>query len=80
MCSYFDWNDHIANLKYCMQCHGTYIACIEAYLENVFKITERLMTENIKSVTPKQEAVDDFQEHKDTIAKDLSWTSTCRSW
>jgi hypothetical protein len=60
--------------------HGTFIACIEAYLNYAFTAVERLMTENIKSIAPKEEAVDDFQEHKDDIVQDLVWTSSCRSW
>jgi hypothetical protein len=60
--------------------HGTFLACVEGYLNYAFNIVERLMTENIKSVSPKQEAVDDFQQHKDNIANDLVWTSGCRSW
>ncbi|KIW22097.1 uncharacterized protein PV07_12513 [Cladophialophora immunda] len=60
--------------------HGTFIPCIEAYIQYAFDVVERLMTENIKSISPKKEAVDDFQEHKDNIVKDLVWTSTCRSW
>lgn len=60
--------------------HGTFIDCIEAYLNYAISMSERLMSENIKSVTLKQEAIDDFQKHKDTIAKDLAWSSTCRSW
>lgn len=38
------------------------------------------MMEDIKSITVKEEAVDDFQKHKDDIVKDLVWTSGCRSW
>lgn len=60
--------------------HGTFIPCIEAYLTYIFAIAQRLMTENIKSLSPKMEAVNDFQEHKDNIVQDLVWTSTCRSW
>jgi hypothetical protein len=31
-------------------------------------------------MSPKSEAVDEFQEHKDAMMKDLVWTSGCRSW
>lgn len=60
--------------------HGAFISSIEGYLNYIFLAVERLMTENIKSICVKEEAVDDFQEHKDDIVKDLVWTSTCRSW
>ncbi|VUC29175.1 unnamed protein product, partial [Clonostachys rosea] len=60
--------------------HGTFIPCIETYVNYAFNAVERLMTEGIKSITVKEEAVNDFQEHKDDIVKDLVWTSGCRSW
>ncbi|CAK7199450.1 hypothetical protein SEUCBS139899_002130 [Sporothrix eucalyptigena] len=64
----------------CPAAHGTFIPCIEAYLNYAFSAAERLMTEDIKSITVKQAAVDDFQAHKDDIVQDLVWTSGCRSW
>ncbi|KIW84799.1 hypothetical protein Z517_00187 [Fonsecaea pedrosoi CBS 271.37] len=60
--------------------NGALIPCFEFCLRFAYNAAEKLMTENIKSITPKQEAVDDFQEHKDSVMKDLVWTSSCRSW
>lgn len=31
-------------------------------------------------MSPKMEAVDDFQEHKDSLMEDLVWTDPCVSW
>lgn len=64
----------------CPAAHGTFIPGIEAYIRYAFSAAERLMTEDIKSITVKQATIDDFQAHKDDIVKDLVWTSGCRSW
>ncbi|CAK7217886.1 hypothetical protein SCUCBS95973_003299 [Sporothrix curviconia] len=60
--------------------HGTLIGCLETYIHYAFAAVDKLMTENVKKLAPQQAAVDDFQEHKDDIVKDLVWTSGCRSW
>ncbi|CAK7207280.1 hypothetical protein SEUCBS139899_010090 [Sporothrix eucalyptigena] len=60
--------------------HGTLIGCLETYIHYAFAAVEKLMTENVKKLSPQQAAVDDFQQHKDEIVKDLVWTSGCRSW
>jgi hypothetical protein len=60
--------------------HGTLIPFLQAYVNYAFNAVEKLMRENIKSISIKEEAVADFQEHKDNFVKDKVWTSECRSW
>lgn len=31
-------------------------------------------------MVPKTEAIDDFQEYKDSMMKDLVWSDHCASW
>ena len=43
-------------------------------------MVNRWQTENIHSFSPKQEAVQDFIEHKDAFMKNTVWQQECRSW
>jgi hypothetical protein len=44
------------------------------------KLIDRYQTHNIKSFSPKQEAVDDFIAHKDFFMQRTVWNDPCRSW
>ena len=41
---------------------------------------DRWQTENIKSITPKLSAIEDFAAHTDHFMRDTIWKSGCRSW
>ncbi|KAF2659042.1 FAD/NAD(P)-binding domain-containing protein [Lophiostoma macrostomum CBS 122681] len=58
--------------------NGDLLACLEQSLKYAFMVTQKLQTQNVKSMSPTPEAVDEFQEHKDTLMKELVWTSHCR--
>lgn len=60
--------------------NGVFIPCVETVFKYFFEAIEKMQTEGIKSFEPKAEAVQDFQEHKDDVMKDMVWTSSCRSW
>ncbi|CAG9977251.1 unnamed protein product [Clonostachys byssicola] len=60
--------------------NGSLLACLEQTLRYAFMAVQKLQTQKVKSVSPKPEAVAEFQEHKDTLMKELVWTSHCRSW
>ncbi|KAL4807424.1 hypothetical protein BDV18DRAFT_168298 [Aspergillus unguis] len=60
--------------------NGVFIPSVEKIVHHIFAIASKMQTEGLKAVSPTQEAVDDFQEHKDALMKDLVWTSGCRSW
>ncbi|EXJ84595.1 hypothetical protein A1O3_05265 [Capronia epimyces CBS 606.96] len=60
--------------------NGCLLPCLEANLRYAFAAAQKLQTDGIKSLAPKQAAVDDFQEYKDSLMKDLVWTGSCVSW
>lgn len=60
--------------------NGTLIPCLEKCLEYAFTAVEKIQRTGVKSLHPKAEAVDEFQEHKDALMEALVWTSGCRSW
>lgn len=60
--------------------NGSLIACIEQSIRYAFRVVEKIQTQGVKSLSPTQKAVDDFQQHKDAIMEELVWSSTCRSW
>lgn len=60
--------------------NGALVPCLEKCIQYAFDAAQKIQTQGIKSLSVKQEAVDDFQEHKDAIMKDLVWSSACRSW
>ncbi|KIX98610.1 uncharacterized protein Z520_05911 [Fonsecaea multimorphosa CBS 102226] len=64
----------------CPLANGTFVPCLERTMSYIFELVAKVQRQGIKSVSPKQEAVDDFQEYKDSLMKDLTWTSGCRSW
>jgi hypothetical protein len=60
--------------------NGCLIPCLEMCVTYAFRAASKIQTEGIKYLCPQPEAVDDFQDHKDVLMKDLVWTSDCRSW
>ncbi|KAL6228666.1 hypothetical protein BDW75DRAFT_250991 [Aspergillus navahoensis] len=60
--------------------NGGLIPCLEANIKYAFAAAKKIQYEGIKSLAPKQEAVDDFQQYKDSLMKDLVWTGPCVSW
>jgi len=60
--------------------NGTLVPCLEASLRYTFKAVEKIQKDGIKVMFPKQEAVDEYQIHKDSLMKDMVWSSNCHSW
>jgi len=60
--------------------NGTLLGGLEICIMYVFQAIEKMQREGIKSFDPKQEAVDDFIEHKDAVMEDTVWKSNCSSW
>lgn len=60
--------------------NGVFLISVETAWNYVFQVIEKVQTEGIISLSPKQRAVDDFQTHKDTLMKDMVWTGPCASW
>ncbi len=60
--------------------NGSVHASLEQTLRYAYMAVEKIQTQNVKSLSPKPEAVSDFQEHKDKVMEELVWSSECRSW
>lgn len=60
--------------------NGSLIPCLEANIRYAFAAANKIRHEGIQSLAPKQSAVDDFQEYKDSLMEDLVWSGSCVSW
>lgn len=60
--------------------HGSILPVIEVISRHIEAILSKVQIEDIKSFTPKQEAVDDFKQHRELFLKRTAWNSPCRSW
>ena len=60
--------------------HGSLMECLGWDAEYMIKWMRKIAEEDIKSVAPKQEVVDEFVRYGDQIHKTLTWTGGCRSW
>jgi hypothetical protein len=70
----------VINGPYGPYAHGSILPTIEIITRYVEKFIVKLQTENVKSFAPKQEAVDDFRQHRELFLKRTAWSSPCRSW
>ncbi|BFZ61121.1 hypothetical protein YB2330_002179 [Saitoella coloradoensis] len=60
--------------------HGSLLPCIEHVSHYLLKLIKRLQTENIRSLSPQQDATDDFNAHAQLFLKRTAWATHCRSW
>lgn len=60
--------------------HGSLIEAFNWTGDYIVKWIEKMAVENIKSVTPKQAAIDEFVAYSDEVHKRLVWTDSCQSW
>ncbi|KAG6878270.1 hypothetical protein C0992_008328 [Termitomyces sp. T32_za158] len=60
--------------------NGPVLCAIEAQIDYMLKFANRWQTENIRSFSPKREAVEDFIAHKDAFMKKTVWEHDCNSW
>lgn len=60
--------------------NGPVLCAIEAQADWMLQVIDRYQCNNILSFSPKQEAIDDFIEHKNNFMKDTVWNEPCRSW
>lgn len=60
--------------------HGSIIEAINWTGDYILKWIRKIATENIKSVVPKSEAIDEFIAYGDQIHKTIVWTDSCKSW
>ncbi|EXJ90181.1 hypothetical protein A1O3_03250 [Capronia epimyces CBS 606.96] len=60
--------------------HGSLMESLGWSAEYMIKWIKKMAEEDIKSVAPKQDVVDEFTAYGDQIHKLLTWTGACRSW
>ncbi|GAD93961.1 hypothetical protein AN0025.2 [Paecilomyces variotii No. 5] len=60
--------------------HGSLLESINWTADYVVKWLHKVATENIKSIMPKSEVVDELIQYGDQIHKTLIWTDSCTSW
>ncbi|KAK4942614.1 hypothetical protein LTR10_017743 [Elasticomyces elasticus] len=60
--------------------HGSLVEGLNWTGDYMVKWFKKIVAEDIKSVEPKQAAVNDFVRYGDQVMKTLTWTGACRSW
>lgn len=60
--------------------HGSLIEGLNWVSTYIIQWLDKISREDIASVEPRQEAVDEFVTYGDRIHKTLTWTGGCRSW
>lgn len=60
--------------------NGPVLSAIEYQADWMLRVIDRYQTNNIYSIAPKMEAVDDFVTHKNEFMKGTVWHDPCRSW
>lgn len=60
--------------------HGSLLESLGWSAEWMIKWMRKMAAEDIASIAPKQEVVDEFVRYGDQIHKTLVWTGGCRSW
>ena len=65
---------------YCPAAHGSFFPIVDAYSHYVIQAIEKIQTEQIRSIRPKQHVVDAYLRHADSFLKRTAWTGPCSSW
>ena len=60
--------------------HGSLIESINWTAEYMVKWIRKMAEEDIASISPRQEVVDEFIAYGDSVLNTLTWTGACRSW
>ncbi|ETS84129.1 hypothetical protein PFICI_02154 [Pestalotiopsis fici W106-1] len=60
--------------------HGSFLPITELLAKHFVKILDKMSSEGVTSFDPKQEAVDDFIQHRRQFLPRTAWSSPCRSW
>lgn len=60
--------------------HGSLIEAFNWTGDYIVKWLRKMAMEGIKSVTPKQDAIDEFVNYGEEVHKRLVWTDSCTSW
>ena len=60
--------------------HGSIIPAMEALTRHTALVIEKIQKQNIKSVQPKWEAVEEFKAHRVEYLKRTIWAAPCSAW
>ncbi|OAP65618.1 hypothetical protein AYL99_01590 [Fonsecaea erecta] len=60
--------------------NGSFLPVLEATADYILKCVHKIQTQRIRTMNPKQEAIDDLVEHVDTLMPETVWVHSCRSW
>ncbi|KAJ7063538.1 FAD/NAD-P-binding domain-containing protein [Mycena amicta] len=60
--------------------HGSGAPVIHSYTGAFLKIVRKMQVENILSITIKDKAADDYNEHQELYVKRTAWVGPCASW
>ncbi|KAF3010351.1 hypothetical protein E8E14_008823 [Neopestalotiopsis sp. 37M] len=60
--------------------HGSFLPITELLAKHFIKILDKMSSEGVTSFDPKQEAVNDFIQHRRQFLPRTAWSSPCRSW
>jgi hypothetical protein len=60
--------------------HGSILNITEHIAKFMVKILKKVQTQNIKSLEPKEDLVDEYIEHVNRFMPRTAWTGNCRSW
>lgn len=60
--------------------NGSFLPVLEATGDYIIKCVQKMQTQDILSMTPKREAVDEQVRHSDAFHQGTVWSHGCRSW
>lgn len=60
--------------------HGSLVEGLGWCADYMIKWFKKVLTEDIRSIEPRQEALKDFVRYGDEVQGSLTWTGSCRSW
>ncbi|KAJ5820942.1 uncharacterized protein N7525_010226 [Penicillium rubens] len=80
MCAPEQPNYFIFNGPNCPIAHGSLLAAIDSTADWILRWCEKIVSENIKSVCVKPDALDDYNVYTQETLKRTVWTGGCRSW
>ena len=59
---------------------GSAMPMIDCFIKYILQAIEHIQTEDVKSMTPKQDVIDQYAEHADLFNHRTVWNAPCRSW
>lgn len=60
--------------------NGSFLPVLEATADYILKCIQKMQAQGIRSMNPKQAAIDDLVQHVDTLMPETVWVHACRSW